>query len=107
MGLLNSYIECMKAGDASGMKSLFTEDAEFIDDAPISMGMEPIHIRGRDNIEVFLRNVFEGGGLDVSNVAMNGNAMRYDLKFGSRVLQCIGVVKEENGLIQEYRVVAV
>ncbi|MFC1944578.1 hypothetical protein ACFLX5_03690 [Chloroflexota bacterium] len=107
MGLLNSYIECLKTGDASRIKALFTKDAELIDDALISLGKDPIHMRGRDSIEVFFRNILKRGGLDVSNVAINGNAMRYYLNAGRRVMQCIGVVKKKNGLIQEYRVVAV
>ncbi len=45
--------------------------------------------------------------LDVSNIGINGSAMRYDVQVGKVALLCLGVVREENGLIKEYRVVAV
>jgi hypothetical protein len=105
--LLKSYIECIKSGDAGGIAALFAEDAQFNDEAPAKMGMQPINIHGRKNIEAFFSNAFQGGGLDASNIAINGNAIRYDLKFGDQILLCLGVTEVRNNLIRKYKVIAV
>ena len=104
--LLKSYAECVKSGDAGGIAVLFTEDAQFNDEAPVKIGMQSIILQGRKNIEAFFRNAFQGGGLDVSNVAINGSAIRYDLKFGDRILLCLAVAEVKNNLIQKYKVIA-
>ena len=107
MALLEKYSQYLKAGDASGMAALFAENGEFYDDAPSKLGLKPISVKGRKNIEAFFRETFKRGGLNATNVAINGNAMRYDVAVGKIVLLCLGVLKEENDLIKEYRVVAV
>ena len=107
MNLLKSYTEYVKSGDASGMAALFAENAEFNDEAPIKLGMQAIKVQGRKNIEVFFREVFQGGGLEITNVGVNGNAMRYDLKFGDKILLCLATAEEENNLLKKYRVIAI
>jgi hypothetical protein len=107
MTLLEKYSQYLKTGDASAIAALFDKDGEFCDDAPSKLGLKPISFRGRQKIEAFFRETFKGDGLNVTNVAINGNAMRYDVVVGEVVLLCLGVVKEEDGLIKEYRVVAV
>ena len=105
--LLIRYIECVKAGDASGFAALFTENGEFEDEAPVKLGMHPIKIQGRKNIEEFFRKLFRGGGFEITNVAINGNAMRYDLKHRDSIVLALGVAEEENKLIKKYRVIGV
>jgi len=105
--LLEKYRQCLKDGDVAGMSALFAEDGEFRDDAPAALGLQSISVSGRRNIEGFFRETFKRGWLDVRNVAINGNAMRYDVHVGKAVLLCLGVLREEDGLIKEYRVVAV
>ena len=107
MTLLEKYSQYLKAGDASAMAALFAKDGEFYDDAPSKLGLKPTSFKGREKIEAIFREIFKGGGLNVTNVAINGNTMRYDVVVGEVVLLCLGVQKEENGLIREYRVVAV
>jgi len=107
MGLLQDYRECVEVGDASRMASLFAEDAHFYDEAPTKLGAEPISVKGRDNLEAFFKQTFGQGGLGVANVAINGNAIRYDIEVGGMVFLCLGVMQEENNLIKEYRVKAV
>jgi hypothetical protein len=105
--LLEKYSQYLKKGDACGMAALFTEHGTFYDDAPSKLGLQAISVKGREDIEKFFGETFKRGGLDVRNVAINGNAMRYDVAVGKTVLLCLGVLKEENSLIKEYRVVAV
>ncbi len=107
MNLLETYSQCLKAGDAVRVASLFAEDAEFLDEAPAKHGLDPIMVKGRKNIEDFFRKTFKHGGLNVSNVGINGYAMRYDVAVGNVVHLCLGVVKEERGLIKQYKVIAV
>jgi len=109
MSLLQKYADYLKAGDASRVSSLFTEDAEFYDDGFTKVGLEPVSLKGRDNIEAFIKGLFSQaqGGLDVINVAILGNAIRYDIKHGDMVFLALGVMKEENNLIKEYRVTVV
>lgn len=105
--LLEEYSQYLKLGDAGGVAALFAEDGEFYDDAPIALGLQAISVKGRQNIEEFFRETFRRGGLQLTNVAINGNAMRYDVTVGKTVLLCLGVVTEGKGLIRSYRVVAV
>ena len=107
MNLLETYSQCLKAGDGARIGALFAEDAEFHDEAPVKVGLDPIAVKGRQNIEEFFRQTFKHGGMNVSNIGINGNAMRYDVAVGKIVLLCLGVVKEEKGLIKQYRVIAV
>jgi hypothetical protein len=105
--LLEKYSQYLKLGDAGGVAALFAEDGEFGDDAPIILGFQAINVRGRRNIEEFFRETFARGGLQLANVAINGNAMRYDVTVGKTVFLCLGLLTEANGLIKTYRVVAV
>ncbi len=107
MSILQTYSQALKAGDAAAMAALFAEDGRFHDEAPVKLGLDAIVVSGRPNIEEFFRRTFKGGGMDVGNVGINGNAMRYDVGVGKITLLCLGVVREEKGLIQEYRVIAV
>jgi len=106
MSLLQSYIECLKEGNANRMASLFAEDAEFLDYVPVNQGRPPTILRGRDSIEAFFKQTFDRGGLDVSNVAVNGNAMRYDIVVRDRSILALSMMKEESNLIKEYQVVS-
>lgn len=105
--LLEKYSQYLKLGDAGGVAALFPEDGEFYDDAPTALGFQPISVKGRRKIEEFFRETFKSGGLQLANVAINGNAMRYDVTIGKSVLLCLGVVTEGKGLIKRYTVVAV
>jgi len=107
MNLLETYSQCLRAGDAARIGALFAEDAEFYDEAPAKLGLDPIIVKGRQNIEEFFKQTFKHGGMNVSNIAINGNAMRYDVAVGKIVLLCLGVVAKEKGLIKQYRVIAV
>jgi len=106
--LLQIYCECARQGDATKLASLFTEDGEFYDEGFTKVGLEPVSLKGRDNIEAFLKQLFSQGGLNISNVAILGNAMRYDITHEDMVFRALGVImKEEKGLIKEYRVTVV
>ena len=107
MSLLQDYCDCVKAGNATKMASLFAEDGHFYDEAPSKVGGQPISMKGRENIESFFKQIFGQSGLNVANVAINGNAIRYDVEVGGVVLLCLGVMTKENDLIKEYKVTAV
>jgi hypothetical protein len=107
MSILQTYSQALRAGDAAAISALFAEDARFHDEAPAKMGLDPVVVVGRRNIEEFFRRTFKGGGMNVSSIGINGNAMRYDVQVGKIALLCLGVVQEEKGLIKEYRVIAV
>ena len=105
MHLCEKYIECLKKVDAAGMASLFAEDAFFYDAGPAKMGMDPISIRGRENIKAFFEQVFSSQGpVQASNVLINGNAMRYDIELMGRAFSALSVLEEENGLILELKI---
>ena len=103
---LERYVELLQAGDAHGVAALFAEDGVFYDAAPVKLGLEPISVQGRANLEAFFEQTFQRGGMKVSNIAVNNNAMRYDVTVGKFSLLCLGVAAVEKGLIKEYRVVA-
>jgi hypothetical protein len=107
MSILETYVQCLKAGDAPRIAALFADDAVFHDEAPAKMGFDPIIVKGHQNIEEFYSKTFKRGGMSISNVGINGNSMRYDVTVGKISLLCLGAVTEEKGLIKEYRVIAV
>jgi hypothetical protein len=107
MGILETYSQALKAGDFVKIAALFADDAVFHDDAPAKMGFDPIIVKGRHNIEEFFRLTFKNGGMNVNNIGINGDAMRYDVVVGKITLLCLGVVTEQKGLIKQYRVIAV
>ncbi len=107
VNLLQAYAESLQTGDADRMASLFTEDAHFYDEAPTKVGMEPIDLKGKENLQDFFKQILANGGLNVVNVAVVGNAMRYDILIGDQAMLCLGAMTEENNLIKEYRVTAV
>lgn len=107
MNLLETYSQCLKAGDGARIGALFAEDGEFYDEAPAKLDFDPIAVNGRKNIEEFYRKTFKHGGMNVRNIGISGNAMRYDVTVGKITLLCLGVVSEEKGLIRQYRVIAV
>ena len=86
MHLLEKYIQSLGEGHAEKIASLFTEDAVFFDEGPIKMGMDPITLRGRKVIKTFFEQVFSSQGpVKTSNIIINGNAMRYDVKSGDLI----------------------
>lgn len=107
MSILETYVQCLKSGDAPRIAALFAEDAVFHDEAPTKMGFDPIIVKGRPDITEFYQKTFKRGAMSVNNVGINGNSMRYDVVVGKMSLLCLGVVTEEKGLIKEYRVIAV
>ena len=104
--VLERYIGLLQAGDAAGIAALFAQDGVFYDAAPAKLGLEPISVQGRANLEAFFSKTFQSGGMKVGNVAVNNNAVRYDVTVGEFTLLCLGVAYMEDGLIKEYRVVA-
>ena len=86
MNILETYSQCLTAGDAPRIAALFAEDAVFHDEAPAKMGFDTIVVKGRRNIEDFFRQTFKNGGMNVNNIGINGNAMRYDVTVGKIVL---------------------
>jgi hypothetical protein len=106
MNLFEKYLKSLESGDPEKMASLFTEDALFYDEGPVKMGGEPIHLKGRGKIMALYQQAFSfnGGPLFATNVVINGNAMRYDIRIGEILYLALSQMKEENGLIAEYRV---
>ena len=105
MSLYDEYLKYAAASDATNIASLFADDGIFYDEGPMKMGMDPVSVQGRDQIEAFFKMVFETRGPIVGeNVLINDVAMRYDVDFGDLKVKALGVMTEENGKIKEYRV---
>lgn len=105
MHVLEKYCEFLKAGDVEKFCDLFTEDAIFHDEAPTQIGMDALHLEGKAAIKDTFSIVIPPEGIEIENIAVYGNAMRYDLKNGDVTFLALGVMKDENGLIKEYHVV--
>jgi hypothetical protein len=105
--ILQSYCESLGKGDADKISSLFTEDATFYDGAFEAVGKEPVSLKGRDAIQAFFREAFKQLTPKVTNIGVNGVAVRYDVDVGEAVIFALGVMEEENGLIKEYIITAV
>ena len=104
MSLLEKYVEYAREGNAEKIASIFSEDADFYDEGPTALGHKTVIIKGRETIRGIFEKIFRAGGLDVSNVSINGNAMRYDVTIGGTKIRALGVMEEENGLISSYRI---
>jgi hypothetical protein len=88
-----------------GLTSLFTDDAIFYDGGFVKLGQSPVSLKGKKDIKDFFKQTFSQFKIDIKNVVINGSAMRYDIEIGgSTVGLALGVMKEENNLIKEYRV---
>ncbi len=108
MDLLNKYLECLAAGEAEKVALLFSEDGVFYDEGPMKMNMEPVTVKGRDDIRTFFQQIFSTQGpIKAFNVNINWNAMRYDVAFGDLQILALGLLTEEKGLIKEYRVTVI
>ncbi|MFC1821504.1 hypothetical protein ACFL9T_02275 [Thermodesulfobacteriota bacterium] len=102
MSLLKKYVEYEMLGDASKIASLFTEDGYFHDEGLVKRGGKLVKLKGRKAIEAFFTQVLSQTDFKISNVCINGNAMRYDAQLGDQVFLALGVMKEENNMIKEY-----
>ncbi|MCP4683512.1 MAG: hypothetical protein GY864_14370 [Desulfobacterales bacterium] len=107
MSLLEKYVEYARIGDAKKIASLFAEDAVFYDEGPTKVGRPVISLKGQTAIEAMFTEVFKSGGFNIVNVAINGSAMRYDVKYGDTDILLLGVITEENGLIGSYEITIV
>ena len=108
MSLLKIYVEGLREGDASKVGSVFTNEALFHDEAPRTVGMDPIILRGRAAIVDNFAKLMAQGGLTIENVAYNDNAMRYDIVMSPELsICCLGVYQEEDGKIAEYFVTSI
>jgi len=105
MHILETYCECARQGDVEGITSLFTDDAILYDGGFVKLGQPPINLKGKKDIKNFFKQTFGKFKIDIKNVVINGSAMRYDIDIeGTTVGLALGVMKEENKLIKEYRV---
>lgn len=105
MHILETYCECAGRGDVECMTSLFADDAIFYDGGFVKLGQPPVSLQGKEAIKDFFKQTFSQFKINIKNVVINGNAMRYDIDIdGSTVGLALGVMKEENNLIKEYRV---
>ena len=104
MSLLKKCVEYAREGNAQKIASIFSEDADFHDEGPTALGQKAIIIKGRETIRGIFEKIFKTGGLDISDVATNGNAMRYDVTIAGTKIRALGVMEEENGLISSYRI---
>jgi hypothetical protein len=108
MNPFESYLEAIGSGNAEKVASLFSEDGSFYDQGPVKMGMDPIHVTGRNEIKAFFQQIFSAQGpIKAFNVNINANAMRYDVKMGNLLFLALGVMKQENNLIKEFRVTVI
>lgn len=108
MILLETYVEGLREGDAAKVGSVFSDAALFHDDAPCTVGLDPIILRGRAAIVDNFAKLLVHGGLTIDNVAFNDNAMRYDIVMSPELsICCLGVYKEEDGKIVEYFVTSI
>ncbi len=105
MSLLQTYIDGLRAGDASLVASIFSEDALFNDEAPVAMGMDPIVLNGRAAIEENFGAMLGGGGLNLADVCILDNVMRYDIVIAEgMVVKALGVATVKDGQVVEYQV---
>ncbi len=108
MSLLETYVEGLREGDAAKVGSVFSDAALFHDDAPRTVGMDPIILRGRAAIVDNFAKLMVRGGLTIDNVAFNDNAMRYDIVMSPELsICCLGVYQEKDGKIVEYFVTSI
>ena len=108
MNLLETYVEGLREGDAAKVGSVFSEDARFHDEAPRTVGMDPIILSGRAAIVENFAKLLAHGGMTIDAVAFNDNAMRYDIVMSPELsICCLGVYKEEGGEIVEYFVTSI
>lgn len=107
MSLLERYLEFVVAKDAEKVASLFSEDGVFCDEGPIKLGMDPVSLKGRGAIRAFFEDAFSRPDpIEIFNVNINGSAMRYDVKIGDVLFLPLGVMREENDEIKEFKVTA-
>lgn len=105
MHILERYCEYASQGDVEGMMSLFADDAMFYDGGFVKLGQPAIDLKGKNDLRKFFKQTFGEFKINIKNVVINGNAMRYDIDIdGTTVGLALGVMKEENNLIKEYRV---
>jgi hypothetical protein len=108
MSLLEAYVAGVREGDADKVAAVFAEDGVFYDEAPTTLGMDAIDLKGREAILANFRALLANGGLVLDDVAFNGRAMRYDVVMGPAMkIRCLGVYTERDGLIARYDVTAV
>lgn len=107
MAVLETYIEGLRTGDVDKVASVFAENALFDDQAPRAMGMDALVFNNRDAIRQNFSALLANGGLDVQDVCICGNAVRYDIVLGADlIVKALGLAKIENDQIVEYRVSA-
>ena len=105
MHILEAYCDCAGRGDVEGMMALFADDAVFYDGGFVNLGQPAIDLKGKNDIRKFFKQTFGQFKINIKNVVINGNSMRYDIDIdGNTVGLALGVMKEENNLIKEYRV---
>ena len=105
MHILEAYCECARQGDVEGITCLFADDAIFYDGGFVKLGQPAVHLKGKNDIRNFFNQTFSQFKINIKNVVINGSSVRYDIDIdGSTVGLALGVMKEENNLIREYRV---
>ena len=83
-------------------------DALFNDEAPRAMGMDAIVLKGAAAIRENFSGLLANGGMNIENVCINGNAMRYDIVLSPDFsIRALGVATVENNRIASYEVMAV
>lgn len=102
MTMLEKYVKGLNEGDADQIAALFTEDCQFDDGGARPFGYDDLCARGRENVRVAFKGVFDAFKVKAEIVKQNPNSMEYDVTLGELFIPCIGTMTLTDGLIKEY-----
>lgn len=109
MKILESYIECMKQGNAANLADLFSDDGVLHDSSMIKIGEDTLHLEGKMAVEMMFHHKFgfNGGAFPITGVRhKNDNTVWYFIEYHGRVLPVTAFLTDtaEDGRIKRLNV---
>lgn len=99
MHILERYAMLLESDPAS-ISELFAHDGYFYDGGMKVIGREKCYLAGRAEIHANFARTENKVNATVSNIRVNGQAMRYDVTAMGRVFKALAVAVINNDLIQ-------
>lgn len=105
MHILEQYVENFNSGDSKVFASTFADDCIFTDSAPTKAGMDPMHVEGKECIDLIFNMYFNNMPMSAKLVRVRENTLDYIICYPGFEMPCRGTLLEEkDGKIVRYSV---
>lgn len=103
---IKEFMTALEGQDFVALSKCFTENGKLNDYCPATCGKQNFHVYGSRTVEMFYRNQFFLGGLQVSHVKVETpERASFLISYGNQVARAVATIAaSEGGLLSEVNI---